>query len=134
MFFFLSGFLPQTLKIHRAAGEGRGPSFIPLYHFHPLTNIETFICNFACEMNITYFYSHACVYHQTVWHVDIYLDILKSKLITALYYVIFWNKNFCHYQYCLDAHNEILNTTLNNTVSNFCTQWGTKTFKKDYVA
>ena len=54
-YFFLSGFSSQTLTIHRTAGEGRGPSFIPLYHFHPLRNIETFICNFACEMTITYF-------------------------------------------------------------------------------
>ena len=28
-FFFLLGFSLQTLTIHRAAGEGRGPSFIP---------------------------------------------------------------------------------------------------------
>ena len=49
------GFLSQTLTIHRTAGEESGPSFIPLYHFHPFTNIETFICNFACEMTITYF-------------------------------------------------------------------------------
>ena len=35
--------------------EGNGPFFIPLYHFHPLTNIETFVWNFACEMTITYF-------------------------------------------------------------------------------
>ena len=54
-FFFLSGFSSQTLTIHRTAGEGRGPSFIPLCYFHPLTNIETFTCNFACEMSITYF-------------------------------------------------------------------------------
>ena len=52
-FFFLSGFSSQTLTIHGTAREGRGPSFIPLYHFHPLTNIETFICNFAFEMTIT---------------------------------------------------------------------------------
>ena len=52
---FLSGFSSQTLAIHRTAGEGRVPSFIPLYHFHPFTNIQTFICNFACEMTITYF-------------------------------------------------------------------------------
>ena len=39
--------------------KGReGPSFIPLYHFHPLTKSQTFICNFACEMIITYFQSH----------------------------------------------------------------------------
>ena len=54
-FFFLSGFSSHTLTIHRTAGEGSGPSFISLYPFHPLTNIETFICNFACEMTITYF-------------------------------------------------------------------------------
>ena len=54
-FFFYQGFISQTLTTHRTAGEGRGPSFIPLYHFHPLTNIQTFICNFACEMTITYF-------------------------------------------------------------------------------
>ena len=33
-FFFLSGFSSQTLTIHRTVREGRGPSFIPLYHFH----------------------------------------------------------------------------------------------------
>ena len=54
-FFFLSSFSSQTLTIHRIAGKGRGPFFIPLYHFHQLTNIETFICNFECEMTITYF-------------------------------------------------------------------------------
>ena len=35
--------------------EGWGPFFIPLYHFHPLSNIETFVCNFSCKMTITYF-------------------------------------------------------------------------------
>ena len=54
-FFFYQDFLSQTLTTHRTAREGRGPSFIPLYHFHPHTNIQTFICNFACEMTITYF-------------------------------------------------------------------------------
>ena len=54
-FFFYHGFLSRTLTTHRTAGEGRGPSFIWLYHSHPLTNIQTFICNFACEMTITYF-------------------------------------------------------------------------------
>ena len=37
--------------------EGTGTSFIPLYHFHQLTNIQAFICNFAWEMTITYFQS-----------------------------------------------------------------------------
>ena len=43
VFLFYQDFLSQTLTTHRTAGEGRGPSFIPLYHFHPLMNIQTFI-------------------------------------------------------------------------------------------
>ena len=43
-FFFLSifyqDFLSRTLTTHRTAGERRGPSFIPHYHFRPLTNIQ----------------------------------------------------------------------------------------------
>ena len=54
-FFFYQGLLSRTLTTHRTAGEGRWPSFVPLYHFHPHTNIQTFSCNFACEMTITYF-------------------------------------------------------------------------------
>ena len=51
LFFFLSRFsFTDTDK-----SKGRGPFFIPLYHFHPLTNIQTFICNFAREMTIAYF-------------------------------------------------------------------------------
>ena len=53
LFFFDQGFFAWTLTIHRAAGEGRAN--IPLYHFHSLKNIPTFICNFAWEMTITYF-------------------------------------------------------------------------------
>ena len=40
-FFFNQGFLLLTLTTHRTAGERRGQFFIPLYHFHPLTNICT---------------------------------------------------------------------------------------------
>ena len=29
--------------------------FITLYHFHQLTNIQTFICNFAFEITTSYF-------------------------------------------------------------------------------
>ena len=57
-FFLFLGFFSRTLTTHRTKGEGRGPSFIPLYHSHLHTNIQTFICNFACEMTITYFESH----------------------------------------------------------------------------
>ena len=44
-FLFYQGFLSQTLTIHRTAGQGRGWSFIPLYHFHQLTKIKIFVCN-----------------------------------------------------------------------------------------
>ena len=57
-FCFLSDFLSQTLTIHRTAEEGRGPSFILLYHFYPLMKIETCICNFSCEMTIMYFFEN----------------------------------------------------------------------------
>ena len=39
----MRGFLSQTLAIQRTAGERRGPYFILLYEFRPLTNIQTFI-------------------------------------------------------------------------------------------
>ena len=53
--FFLSGFsFTDTVDSQDSSGR-TGPSFIPLYHFRPLTNIQAFICNFACEMTITYF-------------------------------------------------------------------------------
>ena len=35
--FFYQVFLSQTLTTHRTAEEGRGPFFVPLYHFRPLT-------------------------------------------------------------------------------------------------
>ena len=86
VFFFLSGFSSQTLTIQRAAGEGTGPFFIPLYHFHLLTNIKTFICNFACEMTITIFNRNACVYQTatrwdlppyriTIWVIDWWCNV-----------------------------------------------------------
>ena len=53
-FFFYQDFLSGTLTTHRTPGKERRPSFIPLYHFHSLTNIQTFICNFACVMTIIF--------------------------------------------------------------------------------
>ena len=61
LIFFLGVFLSPTLTTQRAAVERRGPSFTPLYYLHPLTNVQTFICNFACEMTITFFQLH-CLY------------------------------------------------------------------------
>ena len=56
-FFFYQGFLSRTVTAHRIAGEGSETFFIPLYHFHPLKNIQTFMCYFAREMTIIYFQS-----------------------------------------------------------------------------
>ena len=55
-FFFFQDFLSWTLMTHRTAEEGRGPSFIPLYHstIHSWTFRHLF-CNFAREMTIMYF-------------------------------------------------------------------------------
>ena len=93
--FFYQGFLSQTLTIHRTAGEGRGLSLIPLCHFHPLTNIEIFICNFACEMTIAYFYRNACVY-QTANRWD-----LPPYRITI--WVIDWWCNICLFTWWIDS-------------------------------
>ena len=79
VFVFLSGFSSQTLTIHSTAGEGRGPSFIPLYHFHPLTNIETFICNFARSVYIWY-------------------TVLKNKMLVIL---ACWKMKYSRLQFSL---------------------------------
>ena len=42
-FFSIRVFFTDTDDSKNNRGRG-GPSFIPLYHFHPLTNSETFIC------------------------------------------------------------------------------------------
>ena len=94
-FFFLSGFLSRTLTTYRTAGERRGPSFILLYHFHPLTNIQTFICNFAREMTITYFNRNACIYQTatrwdlppyriTIWLIDDVILIFVCLLVDLI--------------------------------------------------
>ena len=90
-FFFYQGFLSRTLTTHRTVREGGGPSFISLYHFHPLTNIQTFICNFPREMTITYFYSQR-----------LYLPDCYSMRFTTFsnYYLIDWWYNF---DFCLFA-------------------------------
>ena len=47
-FFLYQSFLIRILTTHRTAGVRMGPSFITHYHFHPITNTEKFIWNFAC--------------------------------------------------------------------------------------
>ena len=54
-FYFCQGFLSPTYQLIGQQRKGRKLRFILLYHFHPLKKIQTFICNFTCEMTITYF-------------------------------------------------------------------------------
>ena len=88
--FFYQGFLSWTLATHKTAGKVRGPSFIPLYHFHQLTDIQTFICNFASEMTITYFQSQRLCLP----------DCYPMRFTTlSNYYLIDW----CNVDFCLFA-------------------------------
>ena len=100
-FSFYQGYLSQTLAIHRTAGEGRGPTFIPLYHFRPLTNIQTRICNVACEMTITYFNRTACIYQTaTQWDLPPYritIWLTDWLMIQCLFiYLMNWIQGFCY--------------------------------------
>ena len=82
------------------AGEGKGPSFIPLYISYQLTNIQTFSCNFTYEMIIRYFWWH-CLYlpdcysvrlttlSNYIWFIDNVMLIfvcLLDELILDFYY------------------------------------------------
>ena len=73
-FFFYQGFLSQTLTTHRTAGEGRGPSFIPLYHFHPPTNIQIFIL-------------HICTWYD--YHIFVIPPLVFTRLLLdEIYHLI----------------------------------------------
>ena len=51
---------------HRTAGEWRGPSFIPLYHFHPLRHLfATLHVRWLSHI----FNRNACVYQTATWWV-----------------------------------------------------------------
>ena len=91
MFFFYRSFFSQTLAILRTAREGRGLSFIPLYHLHSFTNTETFIWNFPFEMTITYFSSqrlclpdcYSTNYHLIDWLMmqSLFVYLMKKSLM-----------------------------------------------------
>ena len=57
-YFFISRFSFKDTDSSQDCRGRKETIFIPLYPFHPLTNIQKFICNFACEMTTTYFKSH----------------------------------------------------------------------------
>ena len=85
------GFSSQTLTIHRTAGEGRRPSFIPLYHFHPLTNIEmTLHVRWLSRI----FNRKACVYQAATWW-----DLPPYRITI---WVIDWWCNVCLFTWWID--------------------------------
>ena len=85
-FFFLSGFSSKALSIHRTAGERGGLSFIPLHHFHPFTNIETF-STLHVRWPSRIFNRNACVYQTaTRWDLPPYQITIQ---------VIDWWCNVC---------------------------------------
>ena len=106
IFFFCQRFLSRTLTPHSTAGKGRGLSFIPFYHSHPLTNMQTFICNFACEMTITYFCRTACIYQIatrwdlppyriTIWLINdstLLFVCLHDDLVLAFFVTSVWDR------------------------------------------
>ena len=53
--FFLSGFSITDNNDSQDSRGREGTIFIPHYHFHPLTAMQAFIGNFACEVSTTYF-------------------------------------------------------------------------------
>ena len=90
-YFFCQGFISRTPVINRTLGEG---IFIPLYWFHPLTNIQTFIWNSAYEITVTYFYLHRLQL----------LGCYLMRFTTLLNYHLtdwWWNANFCLFTWLL---------------------------------
>ena len=91
LFFFLLGFsFTNTYDSQSSRGKG-GLSFIPLYHFHPLTSIQRFICNFPCEMTVTRIFSHNAYVYQTANRWDLPPYWITIWLIDWLiYWLINW--------------------------------------------
>ena len=87
-YFFYPRFLSRTQTTHRTAGEGRGPSFIPLYHFRPLMNIQTIICNFVCERWLPHIFNRIACICQTAtrWNLPFYrITILLIDNVTFVF-------------------------------------------------
>ena len=85
-FFFYQAFLSRTLTTHRTAGEGRGPFFTPLYHFHPLTNIQALICNFLCMWDD---------YHMFLIAPLVFTRLLLSEIYQLIELLFYWLMMWC---------------------------------------
>ena len=86
IFFFYQGFLHRHWRFTGQQGKGGDYLLFPLYHFHPLTNIETFATLHVRWLS-RIFNRNACVYQTaTQWG-------LPPYLITI--WVIDWWCNVC---------------------------------------
>ena len=75
-FFFYVSFLSRTFTNHRTAGEGKGISLTPHYHFHPLhrhldiswaITAESSLLHIAsCERNSLTTRIHTYLYHKPI--------------------------------------------------------------------
>ena len=114
-FFFYQGFFTQTLVIHRTAGEVRGQSFIQLCHFHLLTNIPTFICNFACEYLSRIFNRIACIYQTaTRWDLPPYwitIWLIDYAMLIFCLFTWWFDSRFLLQQF--DTKNRLIWTRIN---------------------
>ena len=89
------GFFLRHWQSTGQQGKGGDHLFItPLYHFHSLSDIQIFICNFACEMTTTYFLiAPLLIVSHRLYLPECYL----TRLTTLLnYHVIdlWWKVNF----------------------------------------
>ena len=97
--FLSQGFLSRTLMTHRTAGEGRGQSFIPLYHFNPPTNIHTFILDLCSQDDYPMFLitlpGFTRLLLNAIYHlVELLFDWLMMWYWFLFIYLMIWFKDF----------------------------------------
>ena len=92
--FFCQGFLSQTLTIHRTAGERRGSSFIPLYHFHSIKTLRHLFETLHVRWISRIFNRNACfqIYHLNELPFDWLID-----------WLIDWWCNICLLTWLIDS-------------------------------
>ena len=94
-FFSNQGFLSRTLTMHRTARVGRGPSFIPPYHFHPLKNIQNLFATLHVRWLSHIFNRIACIYQTATWW-----DLPPYRITI---WVIDWWCNVCLFTWWIDT-------------------------------
>ena len=99
-FFFYQNFLSRTPTTHRTVGERRGPSFIPLYHLKPLTNIQTFILQLCTWDDFHIFLNAPLVFTRLllgeIYHliIEVLFDWLMMWCWFLFVYLLIWFKVF----------------------------------------